>query len=150
MTILPPPLTCRHLAVIAGLARGHSYAQIGRHLHLSDQSVKGHIRDITQATGAHGATVIVDWAYRHGLMDGLRAEPRQLVDLRERDLRVLELIAAGLTTEETARKLGIGHAAVKGNIARLSGEFGATGRPHLVALAHQQGLLGDETRGVAA
>jgi PAS domain S-box-containing protein len=52
----PPPhpkLTPRQIEVLALLERGHSTAQIAAELHLSQETVRNHIRRLMRSLGAH-------------------------------------------------------------------------------------------------
>jgi DNA-binding CsgD family transcriptional regulator len=66
-----------------------------------------------------------------------RREPTSLLTGRER--QVLELVGAGLTNAEIARRLGISRHTVVSQIGSASAKLGASGRTHAAHLADQLG-----------
>ena len=63
--------------------------------------------------------------------------------LSARQLQVLAAIARGHTTKEIGHELGIRERTVKWHVARLMRKLNASGRPELVAIAFERGLLSD-------
>lgn len=63
-------------------------------------------------------------------------------DLTDRETDVLSLVAQGLSNEEIARRLHIGHATVKTYVSRLLTKLDVTTRVHLVIHAYESGLVG--------
>ena len=61
--------------------------------------------------------------------------------LSEREREVLGLLAAGLTSKEVARRLGLSPETVENHRARLLEKLGVTNTAAAIDLAHQQGLL---------
>ena len=61
--------------------------------------------------------------------------------LSGREREVLGLLAAGLTSKEVARRLGLSVKTVENHRARLLEKLGAANTAAAVGLAHQQGLL---------
>jgi DNA-binding NarL/FixJ family response regulator len=66
------------------------------------------------------------------------------VQLTERELEVLRLVAAGLTTSALARKLFMSESTAKGHLARLYDKLDATNRTQAVMNAVRLGLLSSE------
>ena len=64
-------LTDRELQVLAGCAAGLTKAQIGRWLYLSENTIKTHLRRITQRLGSCSVTDAVSVAARAGLLDNI-------------------------------------------------------------------------------
>lgn len=62
-------------------------------------------------------------------------------ELTYRELRVLQLLAQGLTDREVGVKTGLSVHTVTAYIARAKVKLGANHRAHLVNLAYQKGLL---------
>jgi DNA-binding NarL/FixJ family response regulator len=62
-------LTERELAVLRLIARGHSNAEIGRELYISDATVKTHITHILQKLNLRDRVQAVVLAYETGLFD---------------------------------------------------------------------------------
>ena len=61
--------------------------------------------------------------------------------LSGREREVLGLLAAGLTSKEVARRLGLSPKTVENHRARVLEKLGATNTAAAVGVAHQQGLL---------
>jgi len=61
--------------------------------------------------------------------------------LTERELEVLELVAAGLGNKEVASRLEISEHTVKFHVASIMGKLGAGSRTEAVTLAIRQGLI---------
>jgi DNA-binding CsgD family transcriptional regulator len=59
----------------------------------------------------------------------------------ERELEVVRMLAAGLTGEEIARQLMLSPETVRSHLRNVMGKLGAATRPHLVALAVQDGWI---------
>lgn len=59
--------------------------------------------------------------------------------LAPRLAQVLPLIAAGLTDEQIADRLGVATSSVRGHVLRLVEAYSATGRAHMIACAFRQG-----------
>jgi DNA-binding CsgD family transcriptional regulator len=59
----------------------------------------------------------------------------------ERELQVVRMLAAGLTGEEIARELTLSPETVRSHLRNVMGKLGASTRPHLVALAVQDGWV---------
>ncbi len=62
-----PSLTIREQQVLADMARGYSNAEIARHLNISENTVKNHVRSILEALQATSRTAAVVTALRTGL-----------------------------------------------------------------------------------
>jgi DNA-binding CsgD family transcriptional regulator len=58
-----------------------------------------------------------------------------------RELEVLELVAAGMSTREIARRLWVTEETVKTHVRRLHDRLGARTRAHAVAIAYRSGIL---------
>ncbi|MFB6508200.1 response regulator [Streptomyces sp. NPDC002466] len=61
--------------------------------------------------------------------------------LTTREREVVALVAQGLSNEEITRELVISPATTKTHVSRALAKLGARDRAHLVALAHQNGLI---------
>jgi DNA-binding NarL/FixJ family response regulator len=73
------------------------------------------------------------------LLGQVRAPEREPLSTRE--LEVLNLIAAGATNREAARRLFISEATVKTHLLHVYGKLGVNDRAAAVAVAYQRGLL---------
>ena len=78
MTTLPParygaPLSVLELQVLAGIARGRTYAQIGFDLGLSAVGVRAHARRLMAKLGARDRAHAVGIGYQAGLLGGRAA-----------------------------------------------------------------------------
>lgn len=59
----------------------------------------------------------------------------------QRELQVVRMLAAGLTGEQIARELTLSPETVRSHLRNVMGKLGAATRPHLVALAVQDGWV---------
>lgn len=73
--------------------------------------------------------------------DDISAYRRRLI---RKQKRVLEYLAAGLSTEEIAARERTTATSVLGCIDRMRAEYGARNRAQLVHIAWQRGLLNDK------
>lgn len=62
------PLTSRELEVLHLAALGHTNAAIGRHLQLTENTIKTYMRRILAALGARDRAHAVTQGFRHGLL----------------------------------------------------------------------------------
>jgi DNA-binding NarL/FixJ family response regulator len=62
-----PVLSEREAAVLEAVARGLSNREIGKHLWISEQTVKFHLRNIFRKLGVSSRTEAARYAYRNGL-----------------------------------------------------------------------------------
>ncbi len=77
-----------------------------------------------------------------------RAEPpKELGELSEREREVFRLIARGLSNAEIGRELFIGETTVKTHVTRVLQKLKLRDRVQAVVLAHQSGLVEEETPG---
>jgi len=70
------------------------------------------------------------------------AQPPGTQPLSQRELEVLELVAAGNTNREAAARLLISQATVKSHLLSIYGKLGVSDRAAAVAEAFKRGLLG--------
>lgn len=66
--------------------------------------------------------------------------------LTEREIHVLELIAAGNSNKQIARQLSIGQATVKSHVTNIMSKLGANDRTHAVTIALKRGIISLNTR----
>jgi DNA-binding NarL/FixJ family response regulator len=74
------------------------------------------------------------------LAEDARLEGRRHL-LSEREIEILELIAAGLANKEIADRLGVTEVTVKAHLRNLYGKLGANNRAHAVTIALQQKII---------
>jgi DNA-binding NarL/FixJ family response regulator len=67
--------------------------------------------------------------------------PRELDELTGREREILELVAAGLSNADIARRLVISPLTAKTHVARVLGKLGCHDRAQLVALAYETGFV---------
>jgi DNA-binding NarL/FixJ family response regulator len=68
-----PGLTRRELEILRLVAEGHSNAQLGRMLWVTEQTVKFHLSNIYRKLDVANRTEASRWAQLHGLLDGRSA-----------------------------------------------------------------------------
>lgn len=120
--------------------------QAGAAAILPDDSSADTIRAAIRAV-ARGLTVFTDDVrdrlFGPSDLDGLGRAEDDLspVDLTERELQVLALLAEGASNKAIARSLGITPHTAKFHVASIVAKLGATGRTEAVAKAMRTGLL---------
>ncbi len=62
------PLSPRELEVLQGAADGHTNAEIGRRLFMSEHTVKSHLARVCRRLRAHDRANAVHLAWRRGLL----------------------------------------------------------------------------------
>lgn len=135
------PLTVRERQVLAGLARGRRQPEIAAGLRLSYATVKGYTEDLRARYQVSSTATLIRLAYERDWLPGLTPEHRPPVELSLRQLEVLEHLAAGLTSEQTANRLGISVTTTDEHKRRMRAALGARTCPHAVALGYQHGHL---------
>jgi DNA-binding NarL/FixJ family response regulator len=136
------------LPILAGLARGHSTRQIATATGTPHDILRHRIQRIRRQARARSITHMIALAYRNGWLGGLPPEPRPPTPLGNEQLRLLHMLADGLTNPQIGRALGITRDTAAHRIGALYRAMGAHGsghgqtrRPHAVALGHQHGHL---------
>jgi DNA-binding NarL/FixJ family response regulator len=71
----------------------------------------------------------------------LRTPPAQLAELTEREREILQLVAAGLSNADIARRLVISPLTAKTHVARILAKLDCHDRAQLVALAYETGFV---------
>jgi DNA-binding CsgD family transcriptional regulator len=67
--------------------------------------------------------------------------PPEAAALTAREAEIADLIAAGLSNEEIAGRLGISHATAKTHAGRILGKLGLRDRAQLVVWAYESGRV---------
>lgn len=133
--------------VVERVARGHTIARTARALDLQPGSVKSNLKraasrlGVPSTRGVPNQAAVIHAAYRTGNLTNLPPEPRQPVTLTPELRQVLRALAAGSTTANIARDVGLSPKKVETHLAVLHLLLEADSRAHLVALAHQHGHL---------
>ncbi|MGW7195526.1 response regulator transcription factor [Streptomyces chryseus] len=135
--------------ILAGLARGHTKAEIAQTTGTPLGTVQNRILRLRRRLGALSCAHMVAIAYQRGWMAKLPPEPRPPVRLSPRQLAVLEGIAAGMTTHQLAATLDMSKDTAVTHLRRLYTALGASrpgsspsvSRAHAVALGYQHGHL---------
>jgi DNA-binding NarL/FixJ family response regulator len=70
-----------------------------------------------------------------------RTPPAQLAELTEREREILQLVAAGLSNADIARRLVISPLTAKTHVARILAKLDCHDRAQLVALAYETGFV---------
>jgi DNA-binding NarL/FixJ family response regulator len=77
------------------------------------------------------------------VLAGTTARPEYpFPELTPREREILDRMAAGLSTEAMAGRLGVSHKTVQNNVSRVLLKLGARDRVHAVALARDAGITG--------
>jgi DNA-binding NarL/FixJ family response regulator len=92
---------------------------------------------------AHGESVLAPTVAAR-LLSRVRSPGQE--PLSQRELEVLELVAAGSTNREAAARLFISEATVKSHLIHIYGKLGVGDRAAAVAAAFNRGLLTPEPR----
>jgi DNA-binding NarL/FixJ family response regulator len=66
---LAADLTNRELQILQLVAEGHSNAELGRMLWVTEQTVKFHLSNVYRKIGVSNRTEAARWAQRHGLLE---------------------------------------------------------------------------------
>ncbi|MFE5302352.1 LuxR C-terminal-related transcriptional regulator [Streptomyces sp. NPDC056632] len=125
------------IAILAGLARGRTYAQIGNDLGLPRETVRARIHSLCRRIGACSSAHAVAIAYEEGWMGGLRREPRPDVVLSERQRLILRCVAQGMTNSQIALRVGLHLTTITQCLSSVYTRLNARHRAHAVALAIQ-------------
>ncbi|MFT4656766.1 MAG: DNA-binding NarL/FixJ family response regulator [Candidatus Aldehydirespiratoraceae bacterium] len=90
--------------------------------------------------------VLIDEIARHPVGDP--AAFPGILELTDRELDVIRLMAKGLSNGEVATKLFLGEATIKTHVGRILAKLGARDRVQAVVAAYESGLVvpGDEAR----
>ncbi len=99
------------------------------------------LRAVREAAEGHG---VLAPSVATLLMSRVRAPGQDL--LSQRELEVLELVAAGTTNREAAARLFISEATVKTHLLHVYAKLGVSDRAAAVAEAYNRGLLTPQTR----
>jgi DNA-binding NarL/FixJ family response regulator len=67
-------LSAREMAILAEVARGHTNAEIGRNLHLSEKTVRNYVSTILQKLHLTNRIELATYAVEHRIFDRLRPE----------------------------------------------------------------------------
>lgn len=129
-------------AILAGLARGQSMAQIAAATGNPISTVRNRQLRLRQRIGARCSAHAVALAYQHGWLHRLQPEAiGSDARLSRRQLETLRLVADGLTIPQIAATLGVSYSSVHTYIGRVYVTLGVSCAPHAVAIAFQRGLL---------
>jgi DNA-binding NarL/FixJ family response regulator len=77
----------------------------------------------------------------HFARSRVRARPREVDELTERELEVLELITRGLSNAEIGSELFISETTVKTHVTRVLQKLGLRDRAQAIVMAYQTGLF---------
>lgn len=138
---VPEPITRRQRHVLAGVARGHTNAQIAAHLGITEDTVARHVRHLLARTGARGRAHLVDLGYRNRWLTHLPPEPRQPVQLPERLQLVLRAFADGMTNRQITARFHINADSATQRLFAALEAHARNPRAQAVALGHQHGHL---------
>jgi DNA-binding NarL/FixJ family response regulator len=99
------------------------------------------VRAVRSVAAGHGyLTSAVTLPVLRKLADDARAAHQRGI-LSDREIEILELIAAGSVNQEVADRLGITEVTVKAHLRNIFAKIGAQNRAHAVTLALQQNLI---------
>lgn len=139
-------LTPRQHEVAVLVARGASNSQIGRHLHITENSVKSHV---------HAALKVYDATDRARLAVKMLAagditfstippETAQAWKLSRREIEVLTMVGKHGTNAAAGRALRLSPITVKTHLARIASRMGTGDRLCLLVRAIRAGLIRTE------
>ena len=136
------PLTAVELRALDLVADGLENAGIGVALGLSAGTVQKHVERIAAKLGAQDRAGIVVAAYLDlYLSRRFGTSGTAALRVSARQCEVLSLMAAGLSGEEIAVRLGVSVNTVKTHARKLFKALGARNRAHVIRLGVDAGLL---------
>lgn len=104
-------LSARESQVLACLAEGKSNKLIARACHISEATVKVHLKAILRKTKAHNRTQAAIWAIQHGFCDSTKTDPAVESNgdgLRDSSNNCLAVESHALTVSEPPRLAPLG------------------------------------------
>jgi DNA-binding CsgD family transcriptional regulator len=140
-------LTERELAIVSLMTAGHTNSDIGALLRISPHTVDNHRRRIYAKLEVSNQSAAVARAISLGMVPwpwvASATEPHRYgtVVLTDRERQILDHIAGGHTTRQTARALGIAAKTVENTQARLYRKLGTHTRGETLAVAYRLGLV---------
>ncbi len=140
---LPPrgtALTGQETLVLLGQARGLTRPQIAAEMGLSENSVCTYERLLFARLGAHSAAQAVNTALRRRRI-APESEGPAVRALSRAEIRLLPLVAAGLSNAQIAERAFLSGDTVKTHLRNMFAAVGARSRAHLVKRAYDLGLL---------
>ena len=126
----PTPL---QLEILRLLARGHTRSDVAGKLHMSEHTVRGHLRRAFRTLGVHGATHAVGECYRRELfeapLDPSAKPPTRTVLTGP---QIVEMVAAsttgGVSVRVLARRYGCSYTAARNALEAAGATFRPRGR----------------------
>lgn len=131
-------LTRREQQVLAGITVGYNNVCIARELHISEDTVKTHVRRMFRKLGvsdrSHAVTVgfelnIVPFQMWENCALDIRL---RVASLSARELQVLRCIAQGKSNRQIAAELKLSHLTIKSHLARMARRLGTGSRSKMV------------------
>ncbi len=142
---LQPLRASAHYVVLTASTADHvlvSAIEAGASGFLSKSRSLEEVRSAVRA--AHSGEAVISPELLARLLPRLnrRREPGR-VELTERELEVLVLLAEGLANSDMAARLGVSVHTVRNHVANLSAKLGAHSKLEALSIAIRQGLLSD-------
>ncbi|MFI7671969.1 amidase family protein [Nocardia sp. NPDC049526] len=138
-------LTDQEVEVVRMVASGMSNKAIADRLNRSESRVKFYIKAIGDKLGIHGRHGIVNAARASGIVgDEDIAESFQEIPsgiLTEQEVKVLDLVADGMSNKDIGVAMGLSWLTVKAHLARIGGKLGTGDRAGMVARALHARIL---------
>ncbi|WP_454194411.1 LuxR C-terminal-related transcriptional regulator [Nocardia sp. Marseille-Q1738] len=139
-------LTDREVEVLDLVAADKTNQEIGALLGTSAATVKTQLSTIGGKLGTGDRAAMVAIALRTGILPLTAAvadpsTPTDDIQLSDREVEVLGLVAEGRTNREIGVEVGLSPAEVKGWLTRVGGKLGTSGRAGMVAIGLRRGFL---------
>lgn len=136
-------LTNRETELLALVANGMTNNEVAKELFIRTDTVKNHMRHISQKLGVHGLsrTHAIRKAYEFGIFKARTDGPTTQDGLGHREREVLHHISYGLNNQEIGKKMFLGEETIKTYVRRTLKKLHAKNRTHAVAIGFESGLL---------
>lgn len=136
-----PPFTAQDLALVALIAEGLHNPEIGVKLGVTTGTAKYQLAVLIRRHRTGDRAGLVARAIRSGQHPVELLPADQRITLPPHSLRVLQCVAAGLSSPQIGAHLGIPAETVRTRLSRLFRLLGVGSRPEAVVAGYRHGLL---------
>jgi DNA-binding NarL/FixJ family response regulator len=141
-----PKMTTRRLAILVGVARGFTDAEIGERIGISKNTVKQYIRTLQNAFGATNRVGLVNEAFAHGLLYPIGSIHQMFGRQRQSpltslDQSLVQRVVDGDNLAALARQFTTSETAVNNRLNHVGANHRSGALPGLVAEGLMDGWL---------